>query len=56
VFGSNQEDFPGWSATHGPVRYMQEPDAMGPTALIAAMRCWVLRKLGPTIDVPDELF
>jgi hypothetical protein len=27
----------------------------GPTALIAAMRCFVASKLGPFVDVPDEL-
>lgn len=27
----------------------------GPTALIAAMRCLVAAKLGPTVDVPEEL-
>lgn len=28
---------------------------LGPTALIAAMRCYVASKLGDTIDVPEEL-
>ena len=27
----------------------------GPTPLIAAMRCFVLSKLGPVVEVPDEL-
>jgi len=27
----------------------------GPTMLIAAMRCYVLAKLGPLVEVPDEL-
>jgi hypothetical protein len=27
----------------------------GPTLLIAAMRCYVARKLGETIDIPDWL-
>ena len=27
----------------------------GPTQLIAAMRCYVLSKLGDTVDIPDEL-
>lgn len=27
----------------------------GPTALIAGMRCRVLHRLGPTVDVPQEL-
>jgi hypothetical protein len=35
----------------------QSPNAhcCGPTALIAAMRCYVASKLGDTIDVPEEL-
>lgn len=28
----------------------------GPTALIAAMRCYVASKLGDTVDVPDQLY
>ena len=27
----------------------------GPTALIAAMRCFVASKLGPTVDIPKDL-
>lgn len=27
----------------------------GPTSLIAAMRCYVTSKLGPEVEVPDEL-
>jgi hypothetical protein len=27
----------------------------GPTALVAAMRCFVSNKLGDTVEVPDEL-
>jgi len=27
----------------------------GPTSLVAAMRCFVVRKLGDTAEVPDEL-
>lgn len=29
---------------------------LGPTPLIAAMRCYVASKLGETVEVPDELF
>jgi hypothetical protein len=28
---------------------------VGPTPLVAAMRCYVASKLGDTVDVPDEL-
>jgi len=31
-------------------------DAVGPTHLIAAMRCYVASKLGEEVEVPDELF
>lgn len=30
-------------------------NASGPTMLAAAMRCWVISKLGDEIDVPEEL-
>ena len=29
---------------------------LGPTPLIAAMRCYVASKLGDVVDVPDELW
>jgi hypothetical protein len=29
--------------------------AFGPTPLIAAMRCYVISKLGDEVEVPDEL-
>ena len=32
-----------------------EDGVLGPTPLIAAMRCYVASKMGDTIDVPDEL-
>lgn len=37
--------------------YADEPTHMksGPTALIAAMRCYVASKLGDEVDVPEEL-
>ena len=42
---------------HGWDAELEEFDAIshGPTALIAAMRCFVSSKLGDEIDVPDEL-
>ena len=30
-------------------------DGIGPTLLIAAMRCYVASKLGDEVDVPEEL-
>jgi hypothetical protein len=54
-YGVNQDSFPGWSAIVGPVTYMQEPDAMGGTPLIAACRAIVAAKLGDVVSVPSEL-
>lgn len=34
---------------------LEAPSYNGPTALIAAMRCFVASKLGDEVDVPDEL-
>lgn len=37
--------------------WLDEPfyESFGPTALIAAMRCYVASKLGDEVDVPEEL-
>lgn len=35
--------------------YKRRQRFAGPTMLIAAMRCYVASKLGPTVDVPQEL-
>ena len=40
-----------WSAAYNPSGAAQD----GPTALIAAMRCYVASKLGDTAEVPEEL-
>lgn len=45
------KDYPQpWLATHGEFIYMNAD-----TPLIAAMRCRVVSKLGPTAEVPEEL-
>lgn len=36
-------------------RWMAGDKLVGPTPLIAAMRCYVASKLGEEVDVPDEL-
>lgn len=41
-----------WTAFHGRV---STPPSTGPTPLIAAMRCYVVSKLGETVEVPDLL-
>ena len=40
-----------WDATFGNDEVVES----GPTALIAAMRCYVASKLGDTAEVPEEL-
>ena len=42
---------------HGWDAELEEFDAIshGPTALIAAMRCFVASRLGDTVEVPEEL-
>jgi hypothetical protein len=37
------------------VMWESEPHSFGPTPLIAAMRCYVVSKLGEEVEVPDEL-
>jgi hypothetical protein len=40
---------------HGRELYNWVFKAVGPTVLIAAMRCYVASKLGDEVEVPDEL-
>ena len=40
-----------WSAAYNPSGAAQD----GPTALIAAMRCYAVNKLGDEVEVPEEL-
>lgn len=52
-----------WSQRYGPEQWCARAEWQdyhhegieGPTALIAAMRCHILHRLGPTVDVPQEL-
>lgn len=45
-----------WEAwTPAPEQEHGEAVALGPTPLIAAMRCYVASKLGDTVDIPEEL-
>ena len=47
---------PKWSAwTPAPDRESGEAQAYGPTPLIAAMRCYVVSKLGDEVEIPWEL-
>ena len=69
-FCDMQQRIPVWCATDGQMgtetsTEHQHHDEMfqiyesevvyGPTPLVAAMRCYVARKLGKEIDIPDEL-
>jgi hypothetical protein len=40
----------GWAAATDKTEF-----SYGPTALVAAMRCYVASKLGDDVDVPEEL-
>jgi hypothetical protein len=45
-----------WSAwTPAPERESGEAYGIGPTPLIAAMRCYVASKLGDEVEIPEEL-
>ena len=45
-----------WVATKKPSIKNMKPDGLyGPTALIAAMRCFCASKLGAEIEIPEEL-
>ena len=49
-------DFPDWTAwTPAPECEDGEAHGIGPTPLIAAMRCYVASKLGDEVEVPEEL-
>lgn len=47
-------------STHDPVTreeqgLMEQVEGLGPTLLIAAMRCYVASKLGDEVEIPEEL-
>ena len=45
-----------WEAwTPAPEQERGEAVALGPTPLIAAMRCYVASKLGDEVEIPEEL-
>jgi len=44
-----------WYAAKFATSVKAPPRAHGPTPLVAAMRCFVLSKLGEEVEVPDEL-
>jgi hypothetical protein len=47
---------PWWARKYSPdVGVFHRVGVLGPTPLIAAMRCYVASKLGDTVDIPPEL-
>lgn len=46
---------PYWGALKSNTAAYARSGQIGPTALIAAMRCFVASKLGDKVDVPEEL-
>ena len=54
--GHNTFHYTRWEAwTPAPEQERGEAVALGPTPLIAAMRCYVASKLGDEVEVPEEL-
>ena len=47
--------YPDWEATMNETDNNPFVTVVGPTPLIAAMRCLVSSRLGDTVEVPDEL-
>lgn len=45
----------GWEAVTEQSDYYSVCRLFGPTALIAAMRCYVASKLGDEVEIPEEL-
>lgn len=52
IIGLDYDDAIGWEARDFDT---QQVIAVGPTPLIAAMRCYVASKLGDEVEVPEEL-
>ena len=53
--GVSSAGSPTGSNTRGDAMKIKTADLIGPTPLIAAMRCVVAVNLGDEVDVPDEL-
>ena len=52
-FASGRIEWAAW--TPAPIRDDAEAFGYGPTPLIAAMRCYVVSKLGDEVEIPEEL-
>ena len=44
-----------WTGENWCAYIRHDEEVFGPTALIAAMRCYVASRLGDEVEVPDEL-
>ena len=52
---SRYEAYPDYRADRFATDDYEDCHAIGPTPLIAAMRCYVASKLGDEVDIPEEL-
>ncbi len=52
---SRYDTYPNYKANRFACDYYGNCEAVGPTMLIAAMRCYVKSKLGDEVEIPDEL-
>lgn len=52
---SRYEAYPDYRADRFATDDYEDCHAIGPTPLIAAMRCYVASKLGDEVEIPDEL-
>ena len=52
---SRYEAYPDYRADRFATDDYEDCHAIGPTMLIAAMRCYVASKLGDEVDIPEEL-
>ena len=52
---SRYETYPDYRADRFATDDYEDCHAIGPTMLIAAMRCYVASKLGDEVDIPEEL-
>ena len=44
-----------WCALYQHTEHVEDEELVGPTPLIAAMRCYVASKLGDEVEIPKEL-
>jgi hypothetical protein len=52
---SRLHSYPEYTANRYACDSWEDCEALGPTPLVAAMRCYVASKLGEEVDIPKEL-